>query len=160
MEQLRLDYVRTAAAKGVSHAAVVWRHALRNALIPVVTVVSLDIGTLFSGALITETMFSYLGMGKLIYDSIIGNDYNVALIGPAVRHPDDAGAVEQSSLADRLSTPALDPRIGFERRRMMTRNRAGGRVDPARSLDPLSPGRLRWRRFDHRIGSPWSAAYF
>ncbi len=58
----------------------VLKHALRNALIPVVTIAALSFGSLFSGALITETMFSYLGMGKLIYDSIMGNDYNVALV--------------------------------------------------------------------------------
>ena len=59
----------------------VLRHALRNALIPVVTIIALSFGTLFSGALITETMFAYPGMGKMIYDSIMGSDYNLALIG-------------------------------------------------------------------------------
>ncbi len=80
METLRQDYIRTARAKGLSERRVVLRHALRNALIPVVTIVALSFGSLFSGALITETMFAYLGMGKLTYDSIMGNDYNLALI--------------------------------------------------------------------------------
>ncbi len=114
MEQLRLDYVRTAAAKGVAHTTVVWRHALRNALIPVVTVVSLDLGTLFSGALITETMFQYLGMGKLIYDSIFGNDYNLALIGLLFATVTTLGG---NFLADVVYV-GLDPRIGFDRRRV------------------------------------------
>ena len=114
MEQLRLDYVRTASAKGVSNLAVVWRHVLRNALIPVVTVVSLDLGTLFSGALITETMFSYLGMGKLIYDSILGNDFNLALVGLLFATLTTLGG---NFLAD-LAYAGLDPRIGFERRRL------------------------------------------
>ncbi len=114
MEQLRLDYVRTAAAKGVARNAVVWRHALRNALIPVVTVVSLDLGTLFSGALITETMFQYLGMGKLIYDSILGNDFNLALIGLLFATLTTLGG---NFLADVVYV-GLDPRIGFERRRV------------------------------------------
>ncbi len=114
MEQLRLDYVRTASAKGVSRTAVVWRHALRNALIPVVTVVSLDLGTLFSGALITETMFSYLGMGKLIYDSILGNDFNLALVGLLFATLTTLGG---NFLAD-IAYAGLDPRIGFERRRI------------------------------------------
>ena len=114
MEQLRLDYVRTAAAKGVARGTVVWRHALRNALIPVVTVVSLDLGTLFSGALITETMFQYLGMGKLIYDSIFGNDYNLALIGLLFATVTTLGG---NFLADVVYV-GLDPRIGFERRRV------------------------------------------
>ena len=50
-------------------------------MIPVVTILALDLGTLFSGALITETMFGWLGMGKTIYDAILGNDYNLALTG-------------------------------------------------------------------------------
>jgi peptide/nickel transport system permease protein len=81
MEALRQDYVRTARAKGLGEIAVVYRHALRNAMIPVVTILALDLGTLFSGALITETMFGWLGMGKTIYDAILGNDYNLALSG-------------------------------------------------------------------------------
>ena len=81
MEALRQDYVRTARAKGLSETAVVYRHALRNGMIPVVTILALDLGTLFSGALITETMFGWLGMGKTIYDAILGNDYNLALTG-------------------------------------------------------------------------------
>ena len=81
METMRHDYIRTARAKGLGEPKVVLKHALRNALIPVVTIIALSFGSLFSGALITETMFSYLGMGKLIYDSILGNDYNLALIG-------------------------------------------------------------------------------
>ncbi len=80
METMRQDYIRTARAKGLSARRVVLKHALRNALIPVVTIAALSFGALFSGALITETMFSYLGMGKLIYDSILGNDYNVAMV--------------------------------------------------------------------------------
>jgi peptide/nickel transport system permease protein len=80
METMRHDYIRTARAKGLSERRVVLKHGLRNAMIPVVTIIALSFGSLFSGALITETMFSYLGMGKLIYDSILGNDYNLALI--------------------------------------------------------------------------------
>jgi len=80
LEVLGEDYIRTARAKGLPARRVVLKHALRNALIPVVTIAALSFGALFSGALITETMFSYLGMGKLIYDSILGNDYNVAMV--------------------------------------------------------------------------------
>jgi peptide/nickel transport system permease protein len=60
---------------------VILGHALRNAMIPVVTILALNFGSLFSGALITETMFGYLGMGKTIYDAILGNDFNLALVG-------------------------------------------------------------------------------
>ncbi len=81
METLRQDFIRTARAKGAGKARVVLRHALRNALIPVVTIIALSFGTLFSGALITETMFAYPGMGKMIFDAIMGNDFNLALIG-------------------------------------------------------------------------------
>jgi peptide/nickel transport system permease protein len=81
MEVMRQDYVRTARAKGVGEGRLLWRHVLRNAMIPVTTILALNFGTLFSGALITETMFGYLGMGKTIYDAILGNDYNLALVG-------------------------------------------------------------------------------
>jgi peptide/nickel transport system permease protein len=80
IEVMRQDYIRTAYAKGADHRRVVLRHALRNALLPVVTIVALSFGTLFSGALITETMFAYPGMGKLIFDSVMGNDFNMALV--------------------------------------------------------------------------------
>ena len=80
IETLRQDYIRTARAKGLSNRQVVIAHALRNALIPVVTVIALDFGYLFSGALITETVFAYPGMGKLIFDAIMGNDFNLALL--------------------------------------------------------------------------------
>ena len=81
METLRQDFIRTARAKGASSARMLWRHALPNALIPVVTIIALSFGGLFSGALVTETMFAYPGMGKMIYAAIMGNDYNLALIG-------------------------------------------------------------------------------
>ncbi|MEM7024956.1 MAG: ABC transporter permease [Pseudomonadota bacterium] len=81
LETLRQDYIRTARSKGLGPWGVVVGHAMRNAMIPVVTILALSFGTLFSGALIVETMFAYLGMGKMIYDAIIGNDFNLALIG-------------------------------------------------------------------------------
>ena len=81
IEALRQDYIRTAKAKGLGTVGVVVGHAMRNAMIPVVTVLALDFGTLFSGALVIEQIFAYQGMGKLIYDSILGSDFNVALVG-------------------------------------------------------------------------------
>ncbi len=80
VEVLRQDYVRTAMAKGIGRRQVLLKHALRNALIPVVTILALDLGFLFSGALVTETIFAYPGMGKMIYDAIMGNDFNLALV--------------------------------------------------------------------------------
>lgn len=79
LETLREEYVRTARAKGCTLLRVVVVHALPNAMIPIVTVVALHFGSLLSGALVVETVFAYLGMGKLVYDAILGNDYNLAL---------------------------------------------------------------------------------
>jgi peptide/nickel transport system permease protein len=109
IEVLRQDYIRTALAKGAGRARVIWIHALRNAMIPVVTVVALSFGTLLSGALITETMFAYPGMGKLIYDSIMGNDYNMALVTLLFA---TAVTLAANLLAD-IAYAWLDPRISY-----------------------------------------------
>jgi peptide/nickel transport system permease protein len=77
LEVLGDDYVRTARAKGVSNNNVVWRHALRNALVPVVTILGLQFGRLLGGAVITESVFSWPGLGRLIRDSIGNRDYAV-----------------------------------------------------------------------------------
>jgi peptide/nickel transport system permease protein len=79
LEALREDFIRTARVKGLSRSAVVIRHAMPHAMLSLVTIVALNVGSLFSGSLVVETIFAYLGMGKLIYDSIMGNDYNLAL---------------------------------------------------------------------------------
>ncbi|NIA70166.1 ABC transporter permease [Pelagibius litoralis] len=110
LETLRQDYVRTARAKGLSGQQIVVGHVLRNAMIPVATILALQMGNLFSGALITETIFAYLGMGKTIYDSIIGNDYNVALVGLLL-------ATVTTLLANLVADLAytwLDPRISYQ----------------------------------------------
>ena len=80
LEVLPQDFVRTARAKGLSETRVVLKHALRNALIPVVTVVALSIPTLFGGALLTETVFSWPGVGYLQFQSVMNNDYYVAIV--------------------------------------------------------------------------------
>lgn len=77
LEVLHQDYVRTAVAKGVSQRVVVWRHALRNALAPVITVVGLQFGELLGGAILTETVFGWPGLGRLLVDSIFARDYPV-----------------------------------------------------------------------------------
>ena len=109
MEALRQDYVRTAQAKGLSMTDVVVGHALRNAMIPVVTILALSFGTLFSGALITETMFGWLGMGKTIYDSIMGNDYNLAMVGLLLA----TFTTLFANLAADIVYAWLDPRISY-----------------------------------------------
>lgn len=75
MGVLRQDFIRTARAKGLSRGGVLYGHALRNALIPVVTVIGLQVGLLFSGAILTETIFSWPGIGKWLVDSIYRRDY-------------------------------------------------------------------------------------
>jgi peptide/nickel transport system permease protein len=74
---LSQDYIRTARAKGLSRARVVLRHALRNALIPVVTLAALELGTLLSGAVLTEQVFSVPGFGKMVVDAVFNRDYPV-----------------------------------------------------------------------------------
>ncbi|MCW9035877.1 MAG: ABC transporter permease [Alphaproteobacteria bacterium] len=112
IETLRQDYIRTAVAKGASPRRVVLSHALRNALIPVVTIIALDFGALFSGALITETIFSYPGMGKLIFDSIMGNDFNLALVALLFA---TFLTLIGNLLAD-LAYAWLDPRVSYKGR--------------------------------------------
>jgi peptide/nickel transport system permease protein len=75
LEVLGQDYVRTARSKGLSETTVIARHALKNALIPVVTVIGLQFGRLLSGAVLVETVFAWPGIGRLIVDSILGRDY-------------------------------------------------------------------------------------
>lgn len=77
LEVLQQDYVRTAVAKGVRPVVVLWRHALRNALAPVITVVGLQFGELLGGAILTETVFGWPGLGRLLVDSIFARDYPV-----------------------------------------------------------------------------------
>jgi peptide/nickel transport system permease protein len=77
LEVLDEDYVRTARAKGVPHGGIIWGHALRNALVPVVTVLALQFGRLLGGAVITESVFSWPGIGRLMRDSIGNRDYAV-----------------------------------------------------------------------------------
>jgi peptide/nickel transport system permease protein len=75
LEELGQDYIRTARAKGLPERAVVYRHALRNALIPVLTVVGLQFGALLAGAIVTETIFSWPGLGRLTVQAISNRDY-------------------------------------------------------------------------------------
>lgn len=102
------DYIRTARAKGCGPVRVVLGHQLRNALLPIVTIVALEFGGLFSGALITETVFAWPGMGRLIYEAVMGNDFNLALSGLLLA---TAMTLTGSVLAD-MAYQRLDPRIG------------------------------------------------
>jgi peptide/nickel transport system permease protein len=77
LDVLGEDYIRTARAKGLGPRAVIWRHALRNALLPVITLLGLQLGTLLAGAVITETVFSWPGVGQLVIEAIQRRDYPV-----------------------------------------------------------------------------------
>jgi ABC-type dipeptide/oligopeptide/nickel transport system permease component len=75
LEELGQDYIRTARAKGLPERTVLYRHALRNALIPIVTLVGLQFGALLAGAIVTETIFSWPGVGRLTISAISNRDY-------------------------------------------------------------------------------------
>ena len=101
------DYLRTARAKGLSERVVIYKHAVRNALLPVVTMIGLNVGHLVAGAVLTETVFAWPGLGRLIYDAILHRDYPVMLGGLLVV---SACVVVGNLLAD-LAYAVIDPRI-------------------------------------------------
>jgi peptide/nickel transport system permease protein len=108
-DALGQDHIRTARAKGARETRVIWHHALRGALVPIVTILALSFGSLVSGALVTEEMFAYPGMGKLIFDAVMGNDYNLALAALLL-----ATAVTMlANLAADLAYGWLDPRVSY-----------------------------------------------
>ncbi|MFZ4403154.1 MAG: ABC transporter permease [Pseudobdellovibrionaceae bacterium] len=109
MESMNNDYIRTARAKGLSSSAVIWNHGFRNALLPMITVVSLSFSSIFSGALLTETVFAYQGVGKLVFDSIIGNDYNVAMVSFII----SVSMVLLMNLVADILYAVVDPRISY-----------------------------------------------
>lgn len=110
LEAMRNDYIRTAKAKGLSYWTIVWKHGFRNALIPLITIISLSFSSVFSGALITETVFAYQGVGKLVYDSIIANDFNVAMVSFMI----SVSMVLIMSLVADILYGFADPRISFK----------------------------------------------
>ena len=77
LETIQQDYIKSLRAKGLKESKIIWKHGLKNALPPIVTVIGLQISSLLSGAILTETIFSWPGMGKLIVDSISNRDYAV-----------------------------------------------------------------------------------
>lgn len=109
LEVLHQDYVRTAWAKGLNEGAVISRHVLKNALMPVVTVVGLQVGTLLGGAILTETVFSWPGMGTLVVEAIRARDY--PLVQGAILML--AGLFVVVNLMVDLSYAWLDPRIKY-----------------------------------------------
>ena len=104
------DYIRTARAKGVKERTVVRGHAFRNALLPVVTIIGLQLGALMGGAVLTETVFNLGGVGRALFDAITGRDYAIVQGFTVVIA---AGYVIVNLLVD-LSYAYLDPRIRLE----------------------------------------------
>jgi len=109
LEVLRQDYVRTARAKGLAERIVISRHALRNALIPLVTIVTLSIPALFGGAIITETIFNWRGMGLLFFNSLSQGDWPVALAFLMI----SAFLTVVANLINDILYTVVDPRIRF-----------------------------------------------
>ncbi len=113
LEVLGQDYVLAARARGVAEQLVIGKHAFRNAMIPVVTVIGLQFAHLLEGAVIVETIFAWPGMGKLLVDSIFARDFPM-IQGCALLF---AGFVTLINLLVDLSYPCLDPRIRYARSR-------------------------------------------
>lgn len=109
LEIIHQDYIRTAAAKGLHHLIIIYKHAFRNAAIPLVTVVAIDLPVLFAGALFTETIYSWPGMGRLFVDSATRFDYSIVMgIVTAI-----AFLVVLSNLLADIVYAILDPRITY-----------------------------------------------
>jgi peptide/nickel transport system permease protein len=109
VDVLNQDYIRTAYAKGRSERGVVFMHALRNAMIPAVTVIAVDFATVISGAVITETVFAWPGIGRLFMESMNGRDYPMLM---GLMMMGSLGIVIANIVAD-LAYAALDPRIRY-----------------------------------------------
>jgi ABC-type dipeptide/oligopeptide/nickel transport system permease component len=109
LEVLGQDYIRTARAKGVSEQPVVWKHALKNASIPIVTIVGIELGTLLGGSVITETIFAWPGVGRLSVQAIFNRDYPVVQAAVFILA---STFVVVNFLVD-LAYTWLDPRIRF-----------------------------------------------
>lgn len=110
LEVLHEDYIRTARAKGLFDRLVTYRHAFRNAIIPLVTMIAMDLPSLFSGALFIEAIFSWPGMGRLFWDAARGRDYPILL---GVVMVNAVLIVFFNLLAD-LAYGKLDPRVRYE----------------------------------------------
>lgn len=110
LEVLSREYIRTAVAKGLPQTAVILRHALRNALLPVLTVVGLQVGHLLAGAILTETIFSWPGIGLWVYEAIEARDYAIVQGASLVI----AVIVVAVNLVTDLLYTAVDPRIEYD----------------------------------------------
>jgi len=110
LEVLNEDYIRTAYAKGLREIIVIARHALKNAFLPIVTIIGLQIGGLLAGAIMTETVFSWPGMGKWVYDAILARDYPVVQVAVLII----TLVVALVNLAVDVSYVYLNPKIRYD----------------------------------------------
>ena len=110
LEVLTSDYLRTARAKGLSQWTVYMKHALRNALIPTITLVALSMGTAFGGAVITETVFSWPGLGFLLSDAIFKGDYNIVRALLMI----SAALIIFFNLVADITYSLIDPRVRYD----------------------------------------------
>jgi peptide/nickel transport system permease protein len=110
LEVVNKDYLRTARAKGLPNWMVLYKHALRNALIPLITMLAIDLPTIFGGAVFVETLFSWPGMGRLYFTAAVDRDYPVLL---AILIMGAAAIILSSLLADILYS-FLDPRVRYD----------------------------------------------
>jgi peptide/nickel transport system permease protein len=110
LEVLRQDYVRTARAKGLVERVVVMKHAARNALIPLITIVVFEIPGIFGGAIITETIFNYPGMGRLFIEALNRDDWPIVMAFLFI----SAILVVIATLVGDILYTIVDPRIRFE----------------------------------------------
>ena len=110
LEVLRADYIRTAHAKGLRETVVLFRHALKNAFLPIITIIGIQTSSLMAGAVLTETIFSWPGIGKWVYDAILGRDYPIVQSGTLLI----TIVIVAVNLVVDLSYAFLDPRIHYE----------------------------------------------
>lgn len=110
LDVLQEDYIRTAHSKGLMEQVVLFRHALKNAFLPVITIIGLQTGSLLAGAVLTETIFAWPGIGKWVYDAILGRDYPIVQGGTLLI----ALIFVFFNLMVDISYAVLDPRIHYE----------------------------------------------
>jgi peptide/nickel transport system permease protein len=110
LEVLGQDYIRTAHAKGLQNWVVVWKHAVRNAAIPVITVLGVQIGVLMGGAIVTEYVFAYPGLGRLVLEAISARDFPIVQGSVLVM----AVIISLITLVVDISYALLDPRIRYD----------------------------------------------
>ncbi len=113
LEVLREDYITTARAKGLSSQRVLFKHALRNSLIPIITIVASILPAMIGGSVIIETIFSIPGIGRLGFESVLSRDYPVIMAVAAI----SAFLTLIGILISDIAYAVVDPRIGFERKR-------------------------------------------